>query len=55
MEDAAGLAVWLASDKSGSLSGRLISSSRDDWANLTPHIPEIMASEALTLHRVDLP
>ncbi len=55
MADAANLAVWLASDDAGRLNGRLISSSRDDWSELAAHIPEIMASDAFTLRRVDLP
>ncbi len=54
IEQTAGLAVFLASDEAGNLSGRLISSARDDWANLGPQIAEIMASDALTLRRVDL-
>ena len=52
MADAASLAVWLASDDAGDLNGRLISSSRDNWAELEAHIPDIMASEAWTLRRV---
>ncbi len=55
MADAASLAVWLASDDAGSLNGRLISSTRDDWTGLTDRVPEIMASEAFTLRRVELP
>ncbi len=55
MEQVASLAVWLASDDSGRLSGRLISSTRDDWSDLAARIPEIMASDAFTLRRMDLP
>ncbi len=55
MEQAVDLAVWLASDTAGHLSGRLISSTRDDWNQLTARIPEIMASDAFTLRRIDLP
>ncbi len=54
IERAAELAVFLASDASGSLSGRHIHAVRDDFANLPPLIPEIMASDAYTLRRVEL-
>ena len=46
--------VFLASDASGELSGRLISAVADDFANLPPRIPEIMASDAYTIRRVEL-
>ena len=55
MEDTAALAVFLAGDESGGLSGRLISAVADDFTTLTPQISEIMASDAFTLRRVDLP
>ena len=54
LERAAALAVFLASDASGALSGRLISAVTDDFPNLPTRIQRIMASDALTLRRVDL-
>ena len=51
-ERAAELAVFLASSLSDGLSGRLISAVWDDWAQMAPRIPEIMASEQFTLRRV---
>jgi 3-oxoacyl-[acyl-carrier protein] reductase len=54
LDDTAALAVFLAGEGSGSLSGRLISAVADDFASLTPRIPEIMASDVYTLRRVDL-
>jgi len=48
------LAVFLASDDSGKLSGRLFSAFLDDFANLPPLIPEIMASDAYMLRRREL-
>ena len=54
LERAAALAVFLASDASGTLSGRLISAVTDDFPNLPRQIQRIMASDALTLRRVDL-
>ena len=53
MERAAELAVFLASEASGNLSGRLISAVRDDFLSLAPRIPQIMASDAYTLRRVE--
>jgi 3-oxoacyl-[acyl-carrier protein] reductase len=55
LQQAAALAVFLASDQSGTLSGRLISAVGDDFANLPPRIAEIMASDAWMLRRVELP
>lgn len=49
LEEAAALAVWLASDASDGLTGRLISATQDDWRNLAPSIPQIMASDQYTL------
>ena len=46
------LAVFLASEASGSLSGRVLMVF-DDFTNLPPRIPEIMASDAYTLRRVE--
>ena len=54
LEDTVALAVFLAGDESRELSGRLISAVADDFTNLTSRIPEIMASDAYTLRRVDL-
>ena len=54
IENAAELAVWLASDTSAGLSGRLIHAVTDDFANLASRISNVMASDAYTLRRVDL-
>ena len=54
LERAAALAVFLASNASGALSGRLISAVTDDFPNLPTQIQRIMASDALTLRRIDL-
>jgi len=54
IEQAADLAVFLASDESGNLSGRLVSQVLNDISNLPDRIPEIMASEALLIRRVEL-
>ncbi len=54
-ERAAELAVFLASPLSDGLSGRLISAVWDDWSQMAPRIPEIMASELYTLRRVTAP
>ena len=54
LEDTAALAVFLAGDESGELSGRLVSAVADNFTGLAPLIPEIMASDAYTLRRVDL-
>ena len=54
LEDTAALAVFLAGDESGELSGRLVSAVADNLTSLAPLIPEIMASDAYTLRRVDL-
>jgi NAD(P)-dependent dehydrogenase (short-subunit alcohol dehydrogenase family) len=51
---AAALAVFLASDASGTLSGRLINTVTDDVPNLPTQIQRIMSSDAFTLRRVDL-
>jgi NAD(P)-dependent dehydrogenase (short-subunit alcohol dehydrogenase family) len=53
-ERAAGLAAFLASERSGRLTGRLISAVWDDWEHLESGIEEIAGSEALTLRRVPL-
>ena len=49
LENAANLAVWLASSESDGLNGRMISVTQDDWENLAPKIPEIMDSDQYTL------
>jgi 3-oxoacyl-[acyl-carrier protein] reductase len=49
---AAELAVFLASEESDGLTGRLISAMWDDWRTLPSRIQEIMASELYTLRRV---
>ena len=54
LEDTVALAVFLAGDESGVLSGRLISAVADDFTKLSLRIPEIMASDTYTLRRVDL-
>ncbi len=54
IEQAAALAVFLASDASGPLSGRLISAVTDDVSSLPAQISRIMSSDALTLRRVNL-
>lgn len=54
IERAVELAVWLASDASGHLSGRLIHAVVDDFPNLTERITDIMDSDAYTLRRVGL-
>ncbi len=54
IDECAELAVWLASDESGALTGRLISASTDDFRGLPPRIDEIMAGDAYTLRRVGL-
>lgn len=51
---AADLAVFLASDRSNGLTGRLISAVWDDWNSFEQRIPELMRSEAGTLRRVPL-
>jgi NAD(P)-dependent dehydrogenase (short-subunit alcohol dehydrogenase family) len=51
---AADLAVFLASDRSNGLTGRLISAVWDPWASFDQRINEIMNSEAGTLRRVPL-
>ena len=52
MERATELAVFLASDACGKLSGRLIQAYSDDFESFPARIPEIMASNLYTLRRV---
>ena len=54
IDECAELAVWLASDQSGMLTGRLISAATDDFRNLPPRIADIMAGDAYTLRRIGL-
>ena len=54
IDECAELAVWLASDESGALTGRLISAATDDFRSLPPRITEVMAGDAYTLRRVGL-
>ena len=54
IDECAELAVWLASEESGTLTGRLISAATDDFRGLPPRIGEIMAGDAYTLRRVAL-
>lgn len=51
---AAALAVFLASERSNGLTGRLISAIYDPWEGLEQRIPSIMNSEAGTLRRVPI-
>jgi len=51
---AAALAVFLASDRSNGLTGRLISGVHDKWEDFGPRIQAIMKSDAGTLRRVPL-
>lgn len=49
---AAALAVFLASDASGPLSGRLISAVWDDWPAMAGRVQEIMAGDRYTVRRL---
>jgi 3-oxoacyl-[acyl-carrier protein] reductase len=49
---AANLALFLASDASNGLSGRLISAIHDRWYTFENRIPQIASSEAGTLRRI---
>jgi 3-oxoacyl-[acyl-carrier protein] reductase len=51
-ENAAELAVFLASAESDGITGRLISAVWDDWRHLGEHSEEIAASDLYTLRRV---
>ena len=51
-EAAAELAVFLASEESDGLTGRLISAVWDNWRVLSSHMDEVMASELYTLRRI---
>jgi NAD(P)-dependent dehydrogenase (short-subunit alcohol dehydrogenase family) len=51
-ERGAALAVFLASERSKNLSGRLISAVHDKWEAMGPRISQIMSTEAGTLRRI---
>jgi len=51
LEEVAALAVFLASDASQGLTGRLISVVWDDWRNMASRIDRIMATDLYTLRR----
>jgi NAD(P)-dependent dehydrogenase (short-subunit alcohol dehydrogenase family) len=53
-ERAAALALFLASNHSKGLTGRLISAVHDDWTKMGARIPKIMSTESWTLRRVPL-
>jgi NAD(P)-dependent dehydrogenase (short-subunit alcohol dehydrogenase family) len=53
-ERAAALALFLASERSDGLTGRLISAVHDPWESMDQRIPEIMRTAAGTLRRVPL-
>ena len=53
-ERAAALALYLASDRSNGLTGRLISAVHDKWEDLGSRIPSIISTDAWTLRRVPL-
>ena len=52
-ERAAELAVFLASDHSNGLTGRLISAVYDDWASIPQRLKEIQTTDLYTLRRID--
>ncbi|HXF34580.1 MAG TPA: SDR family oxidoreductase [Candidatus Acidoferrales bacterium] len=54
IENAAELAVFLASSESDGISGRLIHAVRDPWRTLAEHREELAASDLFQLRRVDL-
>jgi NAD(P)-dependent dehydrogenase (short-subunit alcohol dehydrogenase family) len=53
-ERAAGLTVFLASERSNRITGRLLSAVWDDWEHLDGKIEKIASSDAWTLRRVAL-
>lgn len=46
------LFVWLCSDRSNGLTGKLISAQWDDWKNFEPNISELNSSDIYTLRRI---
>lgn len=51
-ERAAALVAYLASEKAGKISGRLISAVWDGWGNFDAHMDEIEGSDLYTLRRI---
>lgn len=49
----ADLALWLVGNETRGLTGRMISAFSDDFENMPPSIPDIMASELYTIRRVE--
>jgi len=52
MDRVADLALFLASDASRGISGKLISAVWDDWEHWPEHLDELSASDAYTLRRI---
>ncbi|EKN6156955.1 SDR family NAD(P)-dependent oxidoreductase [Yersinia enterocolitica] len=52
MESVAELALFLASEKSNGVSGKLVSAVWDDWAHWTEHLDELFSSDVYTLRRI---
>lgn len=48
----ADLALFLASDKSNAITGKLISAVWDDWEHWSDHLDELLSSDAYTLRRI---
>ncbi len=53
-ERAADLALFLASERSNGLTGRLISAVHDKWNELEFRIPELISEDAWMLRRIPL-
>jgi NAD(P)-dependent dehydrogenase (short-subunit alcohol dehydrogenase family) len=53
-ERAAALALFLASNRSNGLTGRLISAVHDKWEEISPRISKIASTDAWTLRRVPM-
>jgi len=53
-ERAADLAVFLASERSNGLTGRLISAVHDKWNEIDGRVPDLIPADAWTLRRVPL-
>lgn len=52
-ERGAELALFLASDRSNGLTGRIISAVRDRWQEIPSYLHEIMSSDFYTMRRID--
>lgn len=52
LEKPAALALFLASEESNGLTGRVISSVWDDWRTIPQHLPDIMSSDIYTMRRI---